>query len=164
VVEEYAKELKQMSHINFKMTGTNCYSRSITKSSEGTSILREVGYSDIQSFKECHPVDTPGYVDDTGIMEKLEDKLTNSLVSCNEYYITAENASYHKLEIDTPSDDLMTELKSIIDATASWNILNVSCITDAEFDSSNNEQAPMTCCGNCASGTELVAVTLACRS
>ena len=152
-----------MSHINVKLDGTNCYSRSIIKRNNSSKII-EQGYGDMRSFKANHLIDTPNYVDDTGIMEKFEDKLTYSLVSCNEYYITAENASYHKLEIDTPSDDLINEIKSIIDVTVSWNIMNVSYITDAEFDSLNNQPIPMHCCGNCASGTELIGVILACRS
>ena len=128
----------------------------------GTNTIKG-GYDDITQFKTSHLIDTPGYVDDTVILEKFEDKLTNSIITCNEYFISADNASYHKLEIDTPSDDLINELKSAIDAAPSWNILNVSYISDAEFDASNNGHSLMACCGNCASGTELVAVTLACR-
>ena len=138
-----------MSHINFKLVGTNTI---------------EGGYPDIKDWKFAHPIDTPGYVDDTGFIEKFEDKLMNSIVTCNEYFVSAENTSFFKLEIDTPSDDLLDEFKSIIDATASWNSLNVSYITDEEFDASNTGQNRMACCGNCASGIELVAVTLACRS
>tara|TARA_B110000263_G_scaffold75624_1_gene66118 strand:+ start:21725 stop:22165 length:441 start_codon:yes stop_codon:yes gene_type:complete len=139
---------KRMSHINFKVTGTNTI---------------EGGYDDLRHFKREHLCDTPAYVDDTGILEKFEDKLTDSIITCNEYFISADNASYHKLEIDTASDELIDELKSTIDATSSWNILNVSYISDAEFDASNSGQELMACCGNCASGTELVALTLACR-
>lgn len=138
-----------MSHINFKVIGTNTI---------------EGGYDDLEHFKQEHPCDTPAYVDDTGILEKFEDKLTDSIITCNEYFISADNASYHKLEIDTPSDDLINEIKSIIDVTVSWNTMNVSYITDAEFDLLNNQPIPMHCCGNCASGTELIGVILACRS
>jgi hypothetical protein len=137
-----------MSHINFKMAGTNTI---------------EGGYEDMRHFKREHLCDTPAYVDDTGILEKFEDKLTNSIITCNEVFVPTENASYHKLEIDTPSDELIDELKSAIDATASWNLVNISYVNDEEFAAASDGMTLMACCGNCASGTELVAVTLSCR-
>ena len=138
-----------MSHMNFKMVGT--------KTKEG-------GWDDIREFKREHLIDTPGYVDDTGLLVQFEDKLTNSVITCNECFIPSENASYHKLAIDTDADDLINNLKTAIDATSSWNLVNVSYITDEEFNTASTGQTLMACCGNCATGTELIAVCLASRA
>ena len=67
---------KKMSHINFKMTGTNTI---------------KGGYDDITQFKTSHLIDTPGYVDDTGILEKFEDKLTNSIIKYVAILIISSN-------------------------------------------------------------------------
>ena len=138
-----------MSHMNFKMVGT---------------ITKEGGWADIREFKREHLIDTPAYVDDTGLLVQFEDKLTDSIITCNECFIPSENASYHKLEIDTDADDLINNLKTVIDNTSNWNLVNVSHITDAEFNTASTGQTLMACCGNCATGTELIAVALASRA
>ena len=97
-------------------------------------------------------------------MVQFEVKLTNSVITCNECFVPSENASYHKLEIDTNADDLINNLKTVIDNTSDWNLVNVSHITDAEFNTASTGQTLMAWCGNCATGTELIAVALASRA
>ena len=45
-----------MSHMNFKMVGT---------------ITKEGGWADIREFKREHLIDTPAYVDDTGLLSLI---------------------------------------------------------------------------------------------
>ena len=138
-----------MPHINLKVLGQN-------EAPDG-------GYDDLKHFKREHLITTDGYVDDTGLVARYEDALSSAVVTCNECFVASDNATYHKLEIDSGHQDILDDLKTSIDAASSWDTITVSVLDDTAFNAASSGQTMMACCGNCSTGTELFLISLICR-
>ena len=91
-------------------------------------------WSDLDSYKETHFVDSPPEKD---IIDKLDDFVDAETLTSTECYYN--DSTYHKLTFTEDSE--LNEIKSLIDAGSGWNVLQISYIDKEDFDTAESQTA-----------------------